>query len=664
MSPPTHARSRTTVGRKLLVAILGPLVLLCGGLGVMAVLTVADLVASNVDRVARELVAGEAARVEAFFSERGRIAEVMLQDRHLRDYFLRYRSYRSDVSDDPDYRKVLATFAGIDSLDPSIEASFFASAFTGEYFKASGRVEREGYDARQRWWWQETVDKGRLFVQPPASDASTGKVVVAVKMPVYERRELMGVGGVDVDLTAIGERISAISYEGVGSAFLVADDGLLVYFPRLDLDRVKTVGEQLKVTIGDLDTLFVDDHTSGFAELGRQLLSGQAGQGEVTIEGEEHLVVYAPVRLERPEIHWALGLAIPKHTLRGPIRRAWLVSIVSLAATLALLALISVITTRRVIIVPVERLTDRLRDISEGRGDLTKRLEVLSDDEIGDLATLFNSFVDQIRLDIVSIADQAMLLKDAAVELSTLSLQIDEAAEASSSQMEEISHAARQVSENVHVAAAGSSEMDASIREIATSASEAAGVASKAVDIAAATTSRFGELGNSADGISRFAGVIQSIAAQTNLLALNATIEAARAGDAGKGFGVVAAEVKELAAQASAAANEIRDLIGGIQDHTATAGAAVGSVTEIINRINEIQVMIAAAVEEQSATTAEISRSVSGAASSSAAIAANLEGIAALIRSSAETAAAVQKAAGDLAKMARQLASVVDHFTY
>jgi methyl-accepting chemotaxis protein len=341
-----------------------------------------------------------------------------------------------------------------------------------------------------------------------------------------------------------------------------------------------------------------------------------------------------------------------------------MVSALGLAAALALVTVVSLVASRKLVAEPIRRLAERFGDIAEGRGDLTQRVEAMSDDELGKLAELFNRFVDQIRHDIAAIAEQASHLQEASAEMIALSDEIGNLGQDSSLQMDTISDAARQVSESVQIAAAGITQMDASIREIASQASEAAGVASRAVEISDGSTSRLGELDTSAERIGSFVAVIHSIAEQTNLLALNATIEAARAGEAGKGFAVVADEVKQLASEAGGATDEIRGLVEGIQHHSSSAGEANAEVATTIDRINEIQMVIASAVEEQSATTSEISRNVTQAASSSSDIAGSLEGIADLIRSAAETASTVRRASGELTAMARSLGAVVERFTY
>ncbi len=170
--------------------------------------------------------------------------------------------------------------------------------------------------------------------------------------------------------------------------------------------------------------------------------------------------------------------------------------------------------------------------------------------------------------------------------------------------------ATEQVNRNLQTVATGAEEMSATIKEIAKNASEAARVASEAVKSAATTNATVSKLGDSSVEIGQVIKVITSIAQQTNLLALNATIEAARAGEAGKGFAVVANEVKELAKQTAKATEDISQKINAIQGDTKSAVDAIGNISGIINQINDISNTIATAVEEQSATTNEMSRNV------------------------------------------------------
>jgi methyl-accepting chemotaxis protein len=272
----------------------------------------------------------------------------------------------------------------------------------------------------------------------------------------------------------------------------------------------------------------------------------------------------------------------------------------------------------------------------------------------------------KLRLDIQRVLKEvgksSTALAGAASQLTAVSQHMASTAEETAAQAGVASAAAEQVSRNVTTVAAGAEEMGASIREIAKSAHDAAKVATTAVKVADRTNTTVAKLGESSAEIGNVIKVITSIAQQTNLLALNATIEAARAGEAGKGFAVVANEVKELAKQTAKATEDISHKIEAIQADTKGAVGAIEQIGKIINEINDIQNTIASAVEEQTATTGEISRNVAEAARGSSEIAANVTGVAQAARNTTTGASDTKKAADNLSKLATDLQALVGQF--
>ena len=260
------------------------------------------------------------------------------------------------------------------------------------------------------------------------------------------------------------------------------------------------------------------------------------------------------------------------------------------------------------------------------------------------------------------VANNAQSLATASGELSAVSQQMSSNAEETASQANAVSAAAEQVSANVQTVASGTEEMSASIREIAKSAADAARVASSAVSVAASTNRTVAKLGDSSAEVGNVIKVITSIAQQTKLLALNATIEAARAGEAGKGFAVVANEVKELAKETAKATEDISAKIEAIQADTRGAVNAIGEIGRIISQINDLQTTIASAVEEQTATTNEMTRNVAEGAKGSNEIARNITGVATAARDTTVGAARALEAARALSQMAVDLEALVSGF--
>jgi len=298
------------------------------------------------------------------------------------------------------------------------------------------------------------------------------------------------------------------------------------------------------------------------------------------------------------------------------------------------------------------------------KGDLTQDVRVKGADAVGQMGEGLSKFLTDLRKSVASIGQNAESVAAAAEELTAVSQQMSSNAEETSAQAGVVSASSEQVSKNVQTVATGAVEMSASIKEIAKNANEAAKVANQAVKVAENTNATIGKLGDSSAEIGKVIKVITSIAEQTNLLALNATIEAARAGEAGKGFAVVANEVKELAKETAKATEDISQKIEAIQLDTKGAVDAIGQISSIINQINDIQNTIAAAVEEQTATTNEIGRNVSEAAKGSSEIAQNITGVATAARDTSKGATDTQKAAGEMARMSTELQKLVGQFKY
>ncbi len=296
-------------------------------------------------------------------------------------------------------------------------------------------------------------------------------------------------------------------------------------------------------------------------------------------------------------------------------------------------------------------------------GDLTRDdLKVLSHDELGDLTVAINKMSSSLKRMIKAITENAVHVASASAELNATSEQITANSEETSAQADVVSKAAQSVSQNLQTVASGAEEMGASIREIAKNATEAAKVATGAVKVAEATTATVSKLGESSTEIGQVIKVITSIAQQTNLLALNATIEAARAGEAGKGFAVVANEVKELAKQTGKATEDISRKIEAIQTDTQAAVDAIASISGVIHQIKDISGTIATAVEEQDATTNEMSRNVSEAAHGSQEITSNISGVAEAAQGTSRGATDTQKASQQLVETSAQLRVLVEQF--
>ncbi|WP_249933182.1 methyl-accepting chemotaxis protein [Blastococcus sp. CCUG 61487] len=322
---------------------------------------------------------------------------------------------------------------------------------------------------------------------------------------------------------------------------------------------------------------------------------------------------------------------------------------------------VAIVVARRII-----RPLNAVKDVATAlaTGDLTRSTGVQQDDEVGSTARALDEAMERLREVMASVVTNADAVAASSEELSASSAQISASAEETSAQSGVVSGAAEEVSRSVQTVAAGAEQMGASIREIASNAAEASEVASRAVTAAETTTATVAKLGESSAEIGNVVKVITSIAEQTNLLALNATIEAARAGEAGKGFAVVANEVKELAQETAKATEDIAQRVLAIQGDTTAAVAAIEEISAIVAQISDRQTTIASAVEEQEATTNEMSRSVQEAAGGTTQIAENITGVSTAAESTTQALTQTRTAVDELSRMAADLRATVGRFSY
>lgn len=309
---------------------------------------------------------------------------------------------------------------------------------------------------------------------------------------------------------------------------------------------------------------------------------------------------------------------------------------------------------------PVRAVTTALAALSAG--DLSGRVLVRTTDETAVMAESLNTATVNLRSLVEQVATTSERLATSAAGLTAQTVTMAGSAEQTADRAGLVDVAAGQVSANVQTVAAGSEEMSVSIREISSNAAEAVRVAAEGAECAASTNTIVRQLGISTVGVAEVVKTITAIAAQTNLLALNATIEAARAGSAGAGFAVVANEVKELAQETARATEDIVRRVGTIQSDSEQAIAAISVITGVIERINDYQSTIAAAVEEQTATTGDMSRSVAEAAAASHEIAATIGGVATAADATRDGLISTRREAEGLALMASDLKGVLDTF--
>jgi methyl-accepting chemotaxis protein len=444
---------------------------------------------------------------------------------------------------------------------------------------------------------------------------------------------------------AVWDRLSFLS-----AALLVSLDSPFLVLSKTEKDRLTELrsGEAMKNTLGAV----------------KKILRQKEGTAGARTDADNFFREASVLVRGLHELNQTLSHDLLKRaaSVRGTATRAMMTaSIVGLAVNIGVVFLL--VWLRRNVVRPIVHTSEMLRDIAEGEGDMTKRLDAASKDEIGDMARWFNLFIEKIQDVIRGISENAQSLSSSSASLSSISAQMSSGAEETSSKANGVAAAAEEMSSNMNsvaaaveeastnmgIVASATGQMTNTVSEIARNMEKARGITAEAVASARNASTNVDELGKSARDIGKVTETITEISEQTNLLALNATIEAARAGEAGKGFAVVANEIKELARQTAAATSEIRGKIEGIQQSTHSTVSQIQGISGIIDEINGIVSSIATAAEEQSVTMKEIASNVAQAAQGIQEVTENVSQSSSVANEIARDIAGVNQAAGEMA---------------
>jgi len=395
-------------------------------------------------------------------------------------------------------------------------------------------------------------------------------------------------------------------------------------------------GFQFVLDSGDFDQTDGDDPTQGTyyedapEDFEQCFLSGQSLiTEEYTDEWGTFRSAVSPIK-NNGKIVGVLAVDFKVSELNAKKTHVIIYTFVAVIGALLIGLIVAVFISNK-IVNPLQQTTSMLKDISQGQGDLTKRLEIVSNDEIGELSNYFNHFIDQIHHIISQVSTNTSILYEASEDLSKNAAKMKRQADGmdenskntgvtlseTNTILTEIAQNGEEMSQQISTIASAVEELNTTVVEVSGNCARGAELSRDAGEKADSASATMDKLNQSAGAIGHVLETISRIASQTNLLALNATIEAASAGEAGKGFAVVANEVKELARQTGEATKEIAKIVSEIQENALEAVESNSSIVESIERLNESVQTIAAAVEEQSATVSEISSTLSYASDAS-----------------------------------------------
>ncbi|MBN1971427.1 MAG: methyl-accepting chemotaxis protein [Candidatus Delongbacteria bacterium] len=299
-------------------------------------------------------------------------------------------------------------------------------------------------------------------------------------------------------------------------------------------------------------------------------------------------------------------------------------TLISSFLVVTILVIVLMILVKKVIVSQIEKITLMLKDVSEGDGDLRKRLEVGSGNEFSEMVLHFNNFISKLHSIISDITNNTKVLTTESEELSIVSDHVAESSVKMNDKTQKVVISANETrknndyvaenmnrtSKNLSSVASATEQMSMTVGDIASNSEKARNISNEAVYQATSVTEKMNKLKASAKEIGMVTETISNISGQTNLLALNATIEAARAGAAGKGFAVVANEIKDLARQTAVATEDIKEKIDGIQNSTSEAVNEIAKISQVIANVSEIITNIASSIEEQAIVTKDVANNV------------------------------------------------------
>ncbi|MBH3408125.1 methyl-accepting chemotaxis protein [Pseudomonas glycinae] len=494
------------------------------------------------------------------------------------------------------------------ALTSTFMASYLGDA-TGHFTIRPDAKMPDGFDPRVRPWYKGAESSSTSTLTEPYIDAATGQTIISIATAAKKAGQSVGVVGGDLSLQTLINTLSARDFSGMGYAFLVSADGKILVHP----DKALVMKSLQEAYPQDTPRI-----SSDFSE--------------VTVDGKTRIVNFTPIK-GLPSVNWYIGLSVDKDKAFSMLSEFRTSAVIATAIAVAIIiALLGMLI--RILIQPLHVMTRAMEDIADGEGDLTKRLTIQNQDEFGVLGTAFNRFVERIHGSIREVSS-------ATGQVNEVALRVVAASNSSMYNSDQQASRTNSVAAAINQLGAAAQEIARNAAQASTQASDARGLAEDGQQVVdrsikamnqlssmlSASSSNIESLNSKTVNIGQILEVITSISQQTNLLALNAAIEAARAGEAGRGFAVVADEVRNLAHRTQESAQQVQTMIEelqvGARESVSTmsdsqrhsqdsveianlAGERLNSVTQRIGEIDGMNQSVATATEEQTAVVESI----------------------------------------------------------
>ncbi|NDJ55739.1 HAMP domain-containing protein [Enterobacteriaceae bacterium 4M9] len=474
-------------------------------------------------------------------------------------------SHARALSDWIDLKKMsidsLKDEAMLDDPMPFFHSIMDASGFTNIYVGFANKTTRFAgkadvpldYDATERPWYLQAANSGQTIVTEPYQDVASGGLVVTFASPIIRDGTLIGVVAGDIVMDSVIKNILSITPAEKSYGILINRSGTIIAHPdaSMTLKPIATISPNIDMS---------------------RLLLGK-GDLEVEISGRDAIVHSNSVE----GTDWQVLIVMDEQVMKQDSSLMLTLSLLSLVLLSGVSAIIISLIMGRAL-GRLAQVRDSMRAISSGDADLTQRLPVEGSDEVSQISTAFNLFVDNLGSMMRQIRDTSLSVHTASNEIAMGNRDLSERTESAAASLQQTASSLEEITATVAQSAD-------SARQAGTIAESASGAAEHGGDVVNKVLGTMGDIEKASDKISDIISVIDGIAFQTNILALNAAVEAARAGEQGRGFSVVASEVRSLAQRCSLAAKEIKELIETTVNSVSSGSCQVKEANEAMSNI-------------------------------------------------------------------------------